>query len=341
MSARLLAALGGLFRFGDVRLRGRIQHTPQHVVRTWRTVVGWLRGTHPEKYSRCQPETKGAAVFRLSGAYIYNLALKIKPLTRLGQETTNSDAYSLFSDALTTLEGLLGQTVFKIPATRPPALNLKAALENAKNQIESEIAKNGDAWKTPIDFMQMYDVRSKAQTFEPVLLAELQIADIYVVTAKGGFDTTTLAEDGLVNFPSSLAAKVPDATADAKQAARCIAFDLPTASAFHMHRANEAVIHKYYESVAPDKPKLNLRAVEHWLKALEDAPKADKKVIAALRDLQTLHRNPVVHPEDTLDSIEDAIALHGAIYTAMLHMLKAIPLPQLQLEPPPTAQSVS
>jgi ribosomal protein S5 len=49
---------------------------------------------------------------------------------------------------------------------------------------------------------------------------------------QGRYELYQLTENGIVIFPSTLAEKVPEAVQDATEAARCIAFELPTAAAF-------------------------------------------------------------------------------------------------------------
>ena len=44
----------------------------------------------------------------------------------------------------------------------------------------------------------------------------------------------------------------------------------------------------------------------------------DAKVKAALKDLKDLHRNPLIHPEQTLENVDDAIALMNGVHTAVL-----------------------
>jgi len=62
-----------------------------------------------------------------------------------------------------------------------------------------------------------------------------------------------LVEDETVFFSDSLSLKVPSAIDDLKQAMRCIAFELPTAAGFHLHRANESVLRCYWDSVTGGK----------------------------------------------------------------------------------------
>ena len=68
-------------------------------------------------------------------------------------------------------------------------------------------------------------------------------------------------------------------------------------------------------------------AMGEYLNKLESKKAGDAKVIAALRDLKNLHRNPLAHPEQSLDTIDDAVALLGGIQALVVPMLKAIPVP--------------
>lgn len=51
----------------------------------------------------------------------------------------------------------------------------------------------------------------------------------------------------------------------------------------------------------------------------------DPKVKTALRDLKDLHRNPLIHPEHSLNSAEEAIALMNGVHNVMVYMLQEIP----------------
>lgn len=44
----------------------------------------------------------------------------------------------------------------------------------------------------------------------------------------------------------------------------------------------------------------------------------DAKVKAALKDLKDLHRNPLIHPEQALENVDDAITLMNGVHTAVL-----------------------
>lgn len=178
-----------------------------------------------------------------------------------------------------------------------------------------------------------YAVASVARDLETLLSAELQVVDFYAVTAKKGFDTTVLAEDGVRIFPDDLPTKLPEAIPDAQQAARCLAFDLPTAAAFHIHRVNEAVMRRYWDVVTGGKPHPESRGINAYVEAMKKDKAGDRKVWSSLSDIRKFHRNPVLHPEDQLADIEEALALLGVVVSVITFMLKQIPPPSLELLP--------
>ena len=68
---------------------------------------------------------------------------------------------------------------------------------------------------------------------------------------------------------------------------------------------------------------------------MKNAQFKDQKIFGALAALKDFHRNPVLHPDDRLDSIEDAIALLGVVHTVIAYMLTAIRPAPLELTPSP------
>jgi hypothetical protein len=176
-----------------------------------------------------------------------------------------------------------------------------------------------------------YRVTSGLSKFENILAAEFGLAPFYLVSKKRGYDTADLIENAIVLFPQDLPAKVPEAVDDINSAGRCIAFELPTATGFHIHRANESILHRYYDAATAGKTRPSGRNIGDYLAELKKHSAGDPKILSALKDLKDLHRNPLVHPEHSLEDIDEAIALVNAIHGVVVHMLKVIPLPL----PPP------
>lgn len=148
---------------------------------------------------------------------------------------------------------------------------------------------------------------------------------LYVVTQKAGYDTAILIENGAACFPEDLATKVPEAIPDIAAATRCIAFELPTAAGFHLHRANESVLRAYWDAVTNGDQRPQSRNIGDYLNQLDAKKVGEDTVKSALRDLKDMHRNPLIHPEHSLDTVDDAIALMNSIHSVPVHMLKAIP----------------
>jgi hypothetical protein len=186
-----------------------------------------------------------------------------------------------------------------------------------------------------LEAFDLYQMKTCLATFETNLASEFALLDTYIVAKKGGLDTADLILNGAVFFSADLQTKAPQAIPDVQQATRCLAFELPTAAGFHLHRANESVLHCYYDAVTNGKPRPASRNIGDYIKELDKHNVGDKRVKAALRDIKDLHRNPLIHPDHSLDDVDEAIDLLGAIRAVVGYMLKEIPLPNAGALPPP------
>ncbi|MFZ2030079.1 MAG: hypothetical protein WAU68_07220 [Vitreimonas sp.] len=161
--------------------------------------------------------------------------------------------------------------------------------------------------------------------FETVLRAEFASADAYYVTPKRGYDTLRLVSQGEILWPPELRAKVPEAILDARESGKCIAFELGTAAGFHIIRAVETVLLRYWKAVTNNKPLPKNRNLGNYLNQMERLTVGDPKIIAVLKQIKDLHRNELFHPEATL-TLQEAIELLGIAQSAVGAMLKALPL---------------
>jgi transposase-like protein len=87
-----------------------------------------------------------------------------------------------------------------------------------------------------------------------------------------------------------------DSTRHIQEAAKCLAFEIPTAAAFHIFRCAESILRRYYEAVVGKLPKRQMRNWGSYIRYLKECG-ADVRVITILEQIQDLHRNPVIHPE--------------------------------------------
>lgn len=97
---------------------------------------------------------------------------------------------------------------------------------------------------------------------------------------------------------------------DLKQAARCLAFDIPTACAFHICRATESLMIAYYEALA--KKKWPYSKNRDWSAYIDHLVKegALQVVTDRLREIKLTDRNPFIHPDKNVE-IEEAKNLYS------------------------------
>jgi len=261
-------------------------------------------------------------MIRVDAYFLYQVGAAIRPLTNVASGWTKNQLRQRLWTAEHWLDTLLNRSVYKLQTSWAGGNTLLTTTR----RILDEYKKLDDAaLNVMIEWLDSYLVGSQATAFETVLSAELQWGQLYLVEPKGGYDLNKLTENGIVIFPSQLAEKVPEAITDAKEAARCIAFALPTAAAFHLHRLHELVLRRYYDIVTGGNPRPINRNIGAYIDAMKNNQFKDPKVFSALANLKDFHRNPVLHPDDRLEDVEEAIALLGSINTVIIYMLKALP----------------
>jgi len=267
-------------------------------------------------------------MLRVDGSYLYMVGSQIHPLSEFRCDgpgfrgTTYDDARFPLLIAEGALEPLLTRSVFSLRTSVQAGQSLLKAVCAITTKINA--LPPAEMSKT-IDFFDAYSISSSLTAFEAVLAAELSLLPLYVVTQKAGFDTAVLIASGFACFPDEIHKKAPEAISDLAQGTRCIAFELPTAAGFHLHRANEAILRRYWDAVTNSAARPRTQNMGDYLNEMDKLNVGDANVKAALKHLKDFHRNPLVHPDHSLDSIDDAIALMNGIHTVIVYMLKEIP----------------
>lgn len=278
---------------------------------------------------------KGAGMQKVDGFYLYQVGAGIQPLKSirgtfspddLSGTPYNETSYVLRS-ALAVLDPFLKNETYRLKTSLQKGEALKKAINDLIKKIDNDADKN-----KLMDFGNLWPVTDALRNFEAVVGSEFGLLDMYVITKKGGYDISELMVNGQVCFPKELVLKVPECIPDIQAGTKCIAVSLPTAAGFHLHRANEAVLHRYWDAVTTgaDRPKSG--NMGDYLNQLEQKNAGDTNVRSALKDLKNLHRNPLIHPDHTLESVEEAIALMDHIKAVIFHMLKTIPEVKPKLE---------
>ncbi len=269
-------------------------------------------------------------MIRVDPYFLYQVGAAIRPIVGMQSNWTKAHLRQNLWGAEYWLDTLINKSIYRLQTCRASGNEL---LETVR-RIQAEFNSDETDLEKTIDSFDYYFLQSQAQKFENVLAAELQWGQLFLVEPKGGYDLNQLTSNGIIIFPSSLPEKVPEAIQDGIEAARCIAFALPTAAAFHLHRANELVLRRYYDTVTNGAERPSNRNIGAYIDAMKNAQFKDQKIFGALAALKDFHRNPVLHPDDRLESVEEAIALLGVVNTVIAYMLNAIRPAPLELISP-------
>jgi hypothetical protein len=263
---------------------------------------------------------------RVDGYYLYQIGSQIHPLGEFKGDSPGETRPTTYGEAIlplyvaeSALEPLITRSVFHLKTSVSHGNALLSAIRYIKDRINAD-----NDYTKILGLYDVYQLKQALTNFE-ALGAGLGISDLYLVIKHGGFDTPDLISAGHAVFPIELPNKVPEAIGDVQQATRCIAFELPTAAGFHLHRANESVLHRYYDAVTGGKARPSGRNIGDYLNELNKHKKGDAKVKASLKDLKDLHRNPLIHPEHSLETVDEAIDLLGSVRAVVGHMLRELP----------------
>lgn len=170
--------------------------------------------------------------------------------------------------------------------------------------------------------------RNSLEKFETVFSAEMSETATYFVPRKGIFFTPALVDSAEETFPKELRDVIPDKTRDEwRSAGRCLAFNLLSASGFHVARAVEGTMESYYLAFCGQHTKQ--KTWGDYLKDLEPASERvggpSSKTLSEIAQMKDDYRNPLMHPRVVL-SESDARMLFAngeSLIIAMAAEIKA------------------
>ena len=271
---------------------------------------------------------KGLAMDKIDAGYLYELGSTIRSMRglKVEQNDHNWQAWSLCINVRDAVQTFIEYSIYAPGLRSARTYGQRFVVE--LNALITRIEEHQPA-APPLTSYESMNVMRAFNAFEPVMIAELQSLPIFFVPPRGAFDNAYLIEAGQTLFPEILGVKVPEAIPDAQQAGKCIAFNLPTAAGFHLHRANEAVLRHYFDAVMGAGKRPRVQTMGTLLGAMKKASCGNPNVIAALDALKEFHRNPLMHPEHTFSDIDEAISLYCAIRAAISYMLEEIADPRV------------
>lgn len=152
-------------------------------------------------------------------------------------------------------------------------------------------------------------VQGSIRKFEPMLDEEISAAPIFCLERIGNLSTDNLLVGASRGYDQNVVKTLDLACiSEIDEAGKCLAFERATGAGFHILRALELAIKKYLMGI-PNfvLPPLNRQNWGEYIKLLHDNH-ASKRLVDALHNIKENYRNPLMHPEDSLDQ-KQAISL--------------------------------
>lgn len=264
-------------------------------------------------------EVRGSDMLRVNEFQLYELANHIHPLTLANHETKYSDVWFGWFQAREALQTLFKQRALEM--CFGIANELYAAIDAiVPSDFDKAVEKlPADAIaEQPIGWLANR-VKNCAERFETVISAELSNADTYWVSPKGAYKTSMLLQFAHLSLPEQVFSAMPEVIQDFDEAGKCLLFDMPTATGFHLLRATEAVIRKYYKIVVGTEPPVKFRNWGAYTRNMRKCDTKNEKVLTCIDQIRVHYRNPILHPQDNL-SPEDAQVLFGLCVSAITLM---------------------
>jgi len=167
---------------------------------------------------------------------------------------------------------------------------------------------------------EAHRLRDAVERLRPTLMAEARGNVAFIVTDKR-MDVRKLLDDVAGLFAPGVFSKLPEiAMHDFAECGKCVAFERPTAAAFHCLRATEAVLRHYYCSLVR-----RGRAQLLWGPMVNSLARSRKKppavLLSNLDNIRQSFRNPTAHPEARYD-ISEVQDLFNLCIEAVNRMLR-------------------
>lgn len=148
-------------------------------------------------------------------------------------------------------------------------------------------------------------IQNAIRKFEVMLDEELNAAPIFCLEPVGNLSTDRLLDGAHKGYAPAVSAILEQICRDEiDESGRCLAHERATASGFHILRAVELTVRQYLLSI-PDfiMPALNRQNWGEYIKLLKDNG-ASRGAVDNLQNLKDNFRNPLMHPNDSLQLTE-------------------------------------
>ena len=232
-------------------------------------------------------------------SFYWVVARFVQPLQLIKPDLSKDLQITLITRAQIGIEMFLRQDILKsfTPRSYEKAQNFLAVLTHFLEMVGSNDPRGSN-----IDVLQ-----TTLEGFSITLQDELDRIPTFIVTGKGNLDIRALVKGAANGWPKATIELLNEFVLDdVNHAGECLAYDLPTASGFHILRAVETCAKAYVHAATGKLPPIKNRNWGEYIEQLKIA-QAHADVTDVLRILKA-KRNPLMHPHDNMD-VDDAIAL--------------------------------
>lgn len=215
----------------------------------------------------------------------------------------------------TQLTLLVAGNPFEISFCRSAALSLQESITVAINSFRDAETGRFKPEAQPLEGWRQREIKTAIEVFEHLFSAELKKLSVYAVPRRGIFDTERLVDTAEEHLPESIRVSLPRfVIAEFREAGRCFAFGLFSASGFHALRAAEKALRQYYIAFIgePKKEDMTMGLMASQLRDRLESDNAglikpNAATIRTITDIVSFDRNPLTHKE--LQLAEDDAAM--------------------------------
>ena len=265
----------------------------------------------------------------------YQLGYALHPVTFLKDQMTFGRLNQWTSQLRPMLETLMEGKPVEL-RNKAPVEELVQAIKNATPKQEEEgFAGYVKSLEQEVLAFHVQSIAHAAAKFEVVLSNDFPIFHSYLIPEHGLHSVDTLINNPERAFEESmvehLGKLIGEPLVDFRESARCLAFGFSTACGFHVVRSAEAVLRNWYKSADP-----KAEFETEWKGCIDGIRSKNKNnkneehkaqvaaILNVLDQIRETHRNPLMHPEVTLDENE-AQFLFDLVKSAIFSMMKQIP----------------
>jgi hypothetical protein len=258
----------------------------------------------------------GVDVEKVNAYWFYDLARELRAVAALPDDGDANSAMMPIINARWRMINLVTKgDPIPLGVSKASAQGLLTHLENCFSHFMVDDGQGGKKFQWPNDGDKVpgylyFSFRFDLERFETIFSAEMGDAATYFVPRRGIYNTAALVDAAHETFPPELREIIPEKTKlEWNSAGRCLAFNLCSASGFHVARAVEGAMEIYYEAFVGKTPKE--LSWGKYLEDLEGVAKRDdlpaEKTLAAIRQMKDDYRNPLMHPRVVLTESEARI----------------------------------